>query len=172
MRIFIGSYVESEILNELKQEFNIEGVKLANGIHITYKFLGDLNEKETVWIKERLMEVNFKPFKVRLSKLGAFPSLNRINVIWVGLEPEIKVKELQNKIDNVLEERYPRNETFKAHLTLGRVKFVKDKDVLINKIGTVKVPKEEFEIKEFKLIQSVLKRAGSEYSDLETYQAE
>lgn len=172
MRCFISVDLENDVFDKIKEEFNIDGVKLVDKVHLTLKFFGEINEKEVEWIKEQLKRVKFSKFKIRLTKLGVFPNENRINVIWVGLEPQNNIKELQSKVEGVVKDKFPRDDRFQAHATIGRVKFVKDKALLKNKIRDVKVSQEEFEIKDFKLRQSILKKEGSEYVDLETYKAD
>ena len=56
-----------------------------------------------------------------------------------------------------------------SHLTIARVKSVKDKNMFLNEIEKIKFDKIRFKVKNFKLKQSILTRNGSVYEDLEVY---
>jgi 2'-5' RNA ligase len=59
-----------------------------------------------------------------LAGLGAFPSLRRPQVVWVGVEANAALQGLQQRIEDVLAElRFPREtRAFHPHLTLGRAR--------------------------------------------------
>jgi len=134
--------------------------------HLTLKFLGEVDEVEK--IKEKLKEIKFKLFKVRLGKLGVFPHKKHIKVIWISLIPEDEIKKLQKSVEDVLEQICKKEKRkFKAHVTLARVKFVKDKEKLLESLKT-KI-NGEFVIGKFKLIKSELISEGAIYTVLEEY---
>ena len=59
-------------------------------MHLTLKFLGEVQPNTEGNIKEILRTVKFKPFSVNLDSIGVFPNENYIRVVWVGLKPEEK----------------------------------------------------------------------------------
>ena len=137
-------------------------------LHLTLKFLGEVNEDKIEKIKEQLNKINFKPFKARLGDLGVFPDKKHINVIWISLIPEEKIKDLQENVEDVLEQFFEREKKeFKAHITLARVKFVKDKEKLLESLK--KKIEGEFVIDKFKLIKSELTPKGAIYTLLGEY---
>jgi len=136
--------------------------------HITLLFIGEVDENKLQQIKKRLSKIKFNKFELNLDKIGVFPDENNIRIIWAGLNPRNKVIELQQKIDSELLDIIKINTEFKAHLTLGRVKLVKNKEKFKEKLN-LEIEKKKFEVTEFKLIKSELTKDGPKYTGLEVY---
>jgi 2'-5' RNA ligase len=64
---------------------NLKLVDLEN-IHLTLKFLGNTDETLVPNIKNIMEEgvAKMAPFEMELKGVGAFPNMNRIQVLWVG----------------------------------------------------------------------------------------
>lgn len=139
--------------------------------HLTLKFLGEVDEKNADLIKGSLKNIKFEPFSAKLDKIGVFPNENYIRVVWIGLKPDNKILELQQKIDEALAPLFKKEKGFAAHITLCRVKFVKDKNELMNLVGKIKIEPKEVMIKNFKLMKSTLTGEGPVYEDLEAFSA-
>jgi len=175
MRVFIGVDLSKEMkdyLFELERELRVLPAKIKfvdkKSLHITLKFLGEISEDKLEEIKIKLKEVKSKKFKIKLNDTGIFPGEHFIKIIWVGLEPAKDLIELHRKVDSELME-FKEEFEFKAHLTLGRVKLVKDKIKFLEIIKKVKIKPIEFEIDSFKLFSSVLSKDGPQYTVLENY---
>src|SRR5438093_11643816 len=54
-------------------------------IHLTLKFLGNVSPAKLAEAKSALAEVKFQPFSLEIKGAGAFQSLKRMNVVWVGV---------------------------------------------------------------------------------------
>ena len=98
-----------------------------NSIHITLKFLGETSEDSIdelmLAIEEAAQEM--RPFQLEVREVGAFPNLERVQVLWVGVKGELeKIIQLQKNIETNTEQLGFRREsrTFSPHLTLGRVR--------------------------------------------------
>ena len=69
----------------IKARADIKWVKPQN-IHITLKFLGDITtervENACTGVREALETIG--PFQLSLSRVGAFPNLDRARVLWVS----------------------------------------------------------------------------------------
>ena len=98
MRTFIavdltGPIKESlkELLAELKRDS--DGVRWVRdaGMHLTLRFLGEIDPDMVTGLDEILKTAahEVRPFKIALSGLGAFPGLARPRVIWVGVDGEL-----------------------------------------------------------------------------------
>lgn len=176
MRLFIAIELPKELnekMSEIKEKLKTEDAKttLTKENHLTLKFLGDVEDSKIDDVKEALKKVEFKSYKSKLNNIGVFPNENYIKVIWVGVKPEEETKELKKKVDSVLEGfNFKDDFDFHPHITLARVKFVKDKPKFKELIHSLKIEDSEFEVKEFKLIKSELKPEGPEYTDLGIYQ--
>lgn len=176
MRTFIAIELPKDIreyLTEIQKQISSEDAKIKwiakKHLHLTLKFLGEVSDKRVELLRELLGKIKFKKFEVSLNKLGVFPNEQRINIIWIDLKPAGKVIELQQKIDSELLNNFPKEQKFYAHLTLGRVKFMKNREALLEKIKSAQVENKEFEINEFKLIKSDLTKDGPVYTVLAAY---
>ncbi len=106
-------------------DFPIRWVRPEN-VHLTLKFLGEVAE-------ERVRDVcaaidgaadGVAPFEMAIARFGAFPSLRRPQVVWVGVELESTLQALQESIEEALAALgFPREgRAFRPHLTLGRAR--------------------------------------------------
>lgn len=95
------------------------------GLHLTLKFLGDITRSQVEPILSVLQDVVHQRQTLNLvaQGLGAFPSLRRPRVLWVGLKGE-GIAELSEAIETALMplDFPPEEREFTPHLTLGRVR--------------------------------------------------
>ncbi len=138
-------------------------------LHLTIKFLGEIDDKKLLEIKEILSRIHYNSFEANLSNLGFFPDENHVNVIWVGIEPINQVIGLQQKIDSELLNLFSKNQKFSSHVTLGRVKFVKIKNKFLGMLKEQKIERTKFKIDSFRLYKSILMKDGPIYEVLEEY---
>lgn len=176
MRLFIAIEIPNDIRNYLGEvQEKIDGatnkIKFVdkNNIHLTLKFLGEVQPDKTEEIKEILKKIPIKPFSVHLDKIGVFPSESYIRVIWVGLKPENDILELQKNIDEKLKKLFKKEKNFKSHLTLARVRFIYDKNNFIGKLKKINIEEKKFNVENFKLIKSTLTGEGAVYEDFEVF---
>ena len=115
------------ILDDLQQTHaDVKWVKAEN-IHLTLKFLGDVEESGIGKISSVVREQchDFAPVTSHLSGIGAFPDLRHPKVVWAALDDS--KKELQT-IAEVLRGEMIKlgvaqdEHSFKPHITLGRVR--------------------------------------------------
>ena len=78
---------------------------------------------------------------------------------------------MQRAIDEVLAREFKPEERFMGHLTIARVKYVKDKKGFVEHVENIKAKPIEFDCSEFKLKKSDLKPLGPVYSDIEVYKS-
>lgn len=115
-----------EVIHQLKPaSANVVRWVPENNIHITLKFLGDTSPANVEILKKILtVEANqVQPFDLKIEGVGAFPSIRRPRVIWVGIETPPVLFALQRAID-VETQRLgytPEDRPFSPHLTLGRL---------------------------------------------------
>ena len=167
MRLFIEFRVPESIQKRLfevqKDLFKADArLNLTKSFHLTLKFLGEVPPSKAEEVKKRLADVRFKPFKAFLSNTGVFPNEKMIRVVWVGVEPEKEIIQLQSKVEEALKGLFPKEKSFQPHLTLARVKFVKDK-AFLEIIKKLAIPQLSFDVKEIQITESKLSREGPEY---------
>ena len=95
-------------------------------LHLTLKFLGDVSPANVEMLCQMLhAEADlFHCFDLRLNGLGAFPSLKRPRVIYIGIQAPATLEALQRGIDSSSRRLGYESEErgFSPHLTIGRVK--------------------------------------------------
>ncbi len=173
MRLFVAVEIPDlikEMMEELKAELPEKGLNKmnVNNMHITLKFLGEVDEAKIGEVKAALNKVEFTPFKVQVNGVGVFPKEDYIKVVWAGTE-SVELKELAEKVEDVLSSMFGKEERgFSGHLTLARVKRKVDLKEFLGK------HKEEvfggFVVDKFLLMKSVLQKGGPEYSVVEEFE--
>ena len=145
---------------------------LTKTYHLTLKFLGEIPENNIEKVKEQLKKIEFEKFSVNLENIGVFPNENYIMVAWIGINPKEKVIELQKSIeDSLIEFNFKKDFKFHSHITLARVKFVKDKPIFIDSLKKIKIDKnKKIMVRNFKLIKSTLTPEGPVYEDLKIFE--
>lgn len=158
-------------------ELNLSGLKRVAPelLHITLKFLGEVREKDVSAICNALAEIKCSAIEITVKGVGAFPSLKKPRVIWIGTEGDFTV--LPNAIEAALAklgfEREKRE--FTAHITVARVKQYQQLD--LNKLQEVVKQFENFEFCRFNaskyaLKQSTLTPMGPIYQTLREFKLE
>ncbi len=173
MRCFIAIEIPENIklkFKELRKHFNNDVARLnwVEDPHLTLKFLGEINESKLEKVKKYLSEIKFKHFSLKLDKIGGFPKERGfIRVIWIGVTPKRRIAKLREDIDDALVYLFERDKKFEPHITIGRVKVVKDKDKF-RKFFELQI-EGSFKVNSFKLIKSELTESGAKYETLEEY---
>jgi 2'-5' RNA ligase len=177
MRMFIAIELPSEVkahLAELQKKLDghFAQLILAKEIHLTLKFLGEVDEQKIAEIKQKLEKVDFGSFDASLGKPGVFPNESYVRVVWIGVEPAESIIALQNKIEKSLAGLFEQDTRFSPHLTLARVKFVKDKQAFIENLKKLEAGKNEFLVSSFKLIKSTLTPKGPVYETIAEFKSQ
>ncbi|MCS7180662.1 MAG: RNA 2',3'-cyclic phosphodiesterase [bacterium] len=133
MRVFIGIDLPvdikenlKEIIDKLKKIKEAKPVKIEN-LHITLKFLGEVEEKNIDKIKGKLeiCAKEFESFDVEIKGIGVFPSEKKIRVMWVGTEDWGYLKKLNSKIEEAMSDfGFEKEKEFVSHVTIARFKSV------------------------------------------------
>ena len=173
MRCFIAIDLPDEIRKELvkvqaelpKENTKLLAVKPEN-IHLTLKFLGEIDGTQENKIKKILEQLKLSKFTAKLSSVGIF-SLAFVRVVWVGLEPKEEFVKIHNMIDNELEKiGFRKDKIWETHVTAARVKWLKNKEDFIKSIEKIKVKQLEFNVNNIKLKKSTLVPEGPVYEDI------
>ena len=164
---------------ELKRDTRISWVQPAK-IHLTMKFLGDMDEQVIDPLHRALEQVigNRIVMNVPLERLGAFPRPHSPRVMWVG-PPENwergaeakRVTEIQSVIEQACEGLSFLREAkpFSPHLTLARIKAgERQVGVALAKGGVLDRPLSlgSLAMESVVLMKSELRPTGSVYTQL------
>jgi len=142
-------------------------------LHLTVKFLGETEEGLVPEIVAAIREAcaDVRPFQITVRGTGAFPSLSRMNVIWVGVEGAEPIGRIAADLEGSLEslgfaaERRP----WKAHVTLARVKGHRDLDRVREILqGRRDEVFGSHQVDRIHLKKSVLTSGGAQYSVVAT----
>lgn len=175
MRSFIAVDLQKDLIPKVVDvqsqitEGKIKFVEPEN-LHFTLKFLGEITEEKAHTVITKLKEIctAFTPFSVLLKGAGAFPSVNYMKVIWIGVESE-EFYTLSTLVDSGMAKlgfRQERNIT--PHLTVGRVKAPGNKTRLKEQVQALQdVDIGEMTVASVKLKKSELTRKGPIYTDIE-----
>ena len=177
-RIFIAVKVDpgGELLrmfSSLKAMLEAENIKWVDpaNIHLTLSFLGDTEEKRIGVLSRMLSDTctGFGEFDFNLTGTGVFKNFRDPRILWVGVRSAEKLIQLNKKISEglILNGFETEERQFKPHLTLGRVKSVKDTEnlkILLESYRDVQF--QTVNINEVILFESILRLSGPIYKPL------
>ena len=172
IRSFIAIEIPEAFKYKLKSamnELDVPGVKpvFYRNLHLSLKFLGDITPDKLEQVKYKLSKISFRSFRIKLKKLGVFPSPDYIRVVWVGAESK-QFLELSKKINDSLNDLFPLEE-ITPHITIARVKKKINLEKFLKKYSSIDLG--SFKVDSFKIMQSILKKEGPEYIPIETFEA-
>lgn len=161
-----------DYITELKQADPTLKVVDPGQIHVTLKFLGETDEALVPRIAEAMAKAaeGIAPFDVRFKGSDAFPTKNRIRVIWVGMNDALPMGTMATRLDESISalgfEREKR--PFAPHLTVARTKVEGSNPAVRQLIENHKdADLGSQHIDAIRLKKSVLTRCGPEYTTLE-----
>ncbi len=152
MRTFIAIELNQETkkaLSLLQEELKTAGADVnwvkPENIHLTLKFLGEVEEQKIPKINEALEKIctHTPSFAISLYETGVFPNQKFPRVVWIGIkEGKENTHELINQIENsfVSLKFAKEKREASAHITIGRVRSAKNKEALTAKLALLKVP--------------------------------
>ncbi len=161
------------VFNEISSSLRHERIKWVEpeNTHLTLKFFGETDETKIPAIRQSIETAvaQSKPFTLKIANTGIFGTRYDPKVIWFGIE---KQDELENLAQNIFNELAKcgwekDRQNFVPHLTIGRIREVKDKSLfqqIISKYNTVEVQEEN--VTEIILYESILRREGSMYVEV------
>lgn len=98
--------------------------------HVTIRFLGDTSPELLEAIGNAMQKMVKIPVAgvLNLQELGSFGPRKKPRVVWVGFNDASLFEKLKTEVDLALESCGipPVDQAFRAHLTLGRVRSLKD----------------------------------------------
>lgn len=160
-----------EITSSLRHE-RIKWVEPQN-MHLTLKFFGETDEKQIPAIINvvQAATAKTKPFTLKIADTGIFGSRYDPRVVWFGIQKQPELELLaQNIFASLAQCGWEADrQNFVPHLTIGRIKELKDKPLfqkIIGKYNTLEVQEEN--VSEITLYESILRREGPLYVNVFT----
>ncbi|MFH2105715.1 MAG: RNA 2',3'-cyclic phosphodiesterase [Candidatus Micrarchaeota archaeon] len=187
-RCFIAVNLPKEIkekIGRIASELDIDGVKVveATNLHITLKFLGEIDNEAIGQIENILEKIKLEKFKISIEGIGVFPNEKYVKVVWIGCVSK-ELEKLAETIDTGLKgklriesesfESFDRRalsvkywkdiksfQSFVGHLTIARIKKKVDLSRFLNENRNVRIG--EVTVNSFELMESRLGPGGPEY---------
>jgi len=175
-RIFIAVDLIDQLkepIIKMQRELIEAGVEMKpvepENLHITLRFIGEVSKDLVEEVKRRLGAIKYRQFTIHMRGVGAFPSIERPRVIWIGIEEGARdlanLHEIIMKLTGDIGEKDERG--FIPHLTIARVKYVRNANKYMEVI-------KRYENADFgtqvidtvKLKRSILTPRGPIYNDL------
>ena len=145
------------------------------GIHLTLKFLGDIDPAWVDRILESMRRVGQEAssFSLSLTGLGVFPNQRQPRVLWAGVAGDLdSLASIQSVVDEgMAKEEFTRERRgFNPHLTIGRVRdaiSASERQKIGNLVASCSLgPTEPWKAEVMYLVQSTLTPDGATYEML------
>lgn len=178
IRTFIAIKITAEkkllaSITELKKSLAGEEIRwVDNGnLHLTLRFLGETNQFQIDEISKMLETIfcKFQPFQFELKGLSVFKKKTQPRVLFVSVENDLVLNQLAGEIMEMCKmSGFKADEnTFNPHLTLGRIKYIQNKDdfyALVKKYCDTKF--QQVIVTEIIFYQSILGSEGPTYKPI------
>ena len=167
MRLFVGLDLPERIKTALLASMG--GVadarwQTAAQLHLTLRFIGDVDRHTAADIVAALGRVNVRPFVAELGDPGLFEHRGRIDTLWVGVRPAEAMERLAKSINAALATvgLPPESRAFLPHITVARGRSM---------IGATlwpqsPIPRLTWPVDGFALFESRMGKDGSDYTIL------
>uniref|UniRef100_A0A7J3X9G8 RNA 2',3'-cyclic phosphodiesterase n=3 Tax=Thermofilum pendens TaxID=2269 RepID=A0A7J3X9G8_THEPE len=137
LRVFIAVKVDEPSLvarvRQLQEDLTRVGLKAKlvepENLHITLRFVGEIPAEKVEALRQKLREVRHRKFSMLIKGVGAFPSISRPRVLWLGVdEGSAELSQLANMVSRAVDSlrlglsKGSEEESFTPHLTIARLK--------------------------------------------------
>jgi len=186
MRIFIALDIPEEIrarLTEFRERAQryAPGARWARaeGLHVTLKFVGNVNDEKVPEMKSALATVKAAPFDVSFQDAGFFPNPKSPRVFWAGVHGSHALEKLVASIDQAVHAvgASLEDKPYRPHLTLARAGSAPGTNHELKQLQHFleKEPAPRFgtmTAHQFWMYQSQPQAGGSKYVKLERFELE
>lgn len=134
-------------------------------LHLTLRFIGEVDSTVFRDVREALHEVKGSPFSMQLDGVGFFPPRGKPRVVWVGIRKSDYLVQLRNRVEAVLVKTglEPEGRKYSPHITLARLKNTPSSKVASFLTHNSMFITEEFPVNQFFLYSSVLNSRGAKH---------
>lgn len=175
IRLFVGLELPAVLRERLAGlGAGIEGVRWVDeeNLHLTLRFIGEVDEAQAEDIVEALDRVQVPPFRIVLDGLGTFGAGARLRAVWVAVQPSPELDALHRKIERaVVRAGLPaEGRRFVPHVTLARLGSVAAREKLGPFIAyNAAFRSRPIRVSGFTLFQSFLTGEGADYVAVERF---
>jgi RNA 2',3'-cyclic 3'-phosphodiesterase len=140
-------------------------------LHLTLRFIGEVDEETLTAIQAALSRVASEPFTIALQQIGHFPPHRQPRVLWVGLSAGEQLNRLQQQVEATLQTAgvAPDDRPFSPHITLARLRETPAAPVLSYEQRHKDFHCPPFAARAFHLYESRLSAKGATHTPLRSY---
>jgi len=164
-------------MNRLKKTFWDEQIKWVdtNNFHLTLRFLGNTTREQLYQLVDCFDDLSgsVNSFDLNIKGTGYFKSKGQPRVLFVKINESETLNQLAQAVEKCAvaagfeEELKP----FKAHLTLGRIKFLQNKTKFFSLVDELaETEYQQVHVSEFILYQSILRPEGPIYKVIKKFE--
>lgn len=126
-RLFVAIDLPDPVKDDLTELcYGLRGVRWVkrDQLHLTLRFIGDVEDDLVDTLSDALAQVRAVPFTFQLQGVGQFPSRGAPRIIWAGVKAPPDLQRLQRQIESLLQPLgiEPEDRPFSPHITLARLK--------------------------------------------------
>ncbi len=161
-----------KIQAEIKRKIPLAVYSRPDTIHITLKFIGDIQNDDIGKIVEIMQQTvaDNDSFSLLTGGIGVFPSVKRARVVWAGIKGETDSLE---KVHSDLETKFciagfeKEKKRFSPHITLARLKIHPDPAAVVQLLHDFKKKiSPSFTCNTIDLFKSELRNSGAVHTKL------
>ena len=124
-------FVAIELPDSMKEQLALLRERLPGArwvpveqLHLTLRFIGEIDDSQLTSVQESLALVNGSPFPLTLQGVGHFPPRRSPHVLWVGISAGPELVELYQQVEAAVQTAgLPAEERpFSPHITLARLR--------------------------------------------------
>lgn len=166
IRLFIAVPIPEEIQYQLHaMGRSLPGAKPVpeDQIHLTLRFIGEVEGSIFKDIKEGLAEIDSPAFTMAVQGVGHFPPRGKPRVLWVGTQPTEPLIKLKRKIDSSLIDSGigPDSRKYSPHITIARLNNPPMQRLTSFLAGNAFLRFDDFQVDCFLLYSSKLSHKGA-----------
>jgi 2'-5' RNA ligase len=178
-RLFIALDIPEEVLNTVISIRNDIYGKDSNvrweprsKLHITLKFLGDVDSSLIKLISKRTADIvsSFEKLELSLDRFGIFYRDGRAKILWLGLHQNERLNKIYKELNSAFTDIGINEEKrkFRSHITLLRIKG-RENIKRIEKFKSFDLHEINFSADTISLYKSKLEPSGSIYSKIQSF---
>ncbi len=168
-RLFVAIAMPSEVADAL--DHMMHGFPNArwtdlDDLHLTLRFVGDVDHTVFYELGESLASVSMAPFDIQLRGLGQFPPSGPLRQLWIGVAANPALDRLRRRVAQCVlaAGAPPDSRKFVPHVTLARFRLPPSEPRLatyLRRHSLVRLP--PFPVDSFGLYSSIRRSDGAEH---------
>lgn len=129
MRLFVGLALPQSLKDRLAPLMaGLPGARWVppGNLHLTLRFVGEVDEREAALLDEALVTIERAPFELQVAGCGIFAQRRGPEAVWIGVASTPPLVDLQAAVERaaVRAGLAPEEKRFRPHITLARLKDV------------------------------------------------